>query len=108
MKVATNQLPIWFRPIAPEPKPNVFEKIKERITDFRNVHALKQHLQHRTPAESPVKKEALKQVADAPIDVVNNPVPEGWEGGREFNCGEQKSRTLSPRRKTTLSRRNLR
>jgi hypothetical protein len=89
----------------------VLERIKAGITDLRDVHEFKQYLKNRTPAESPVQKEALKQVpkiADAPIDVVNKPVPEGWEGGREFNCGEQKSRTLSPRRKTTLSRRNLR
>jgi hypothetical protein len=99
MKVVTPLLPNWLRPIAPDSKPNVFEKVTERIQHIRNVHYIK----HRKPAESPVKTEPFKQVPKivARIEVVE-PVKkrEGtWEGGNKFNCCEQRSRTFSPRRK---------
>ena len=103
----------------PDPEPNLFQKLDEIVQAHINIYKLKNATRKRLgkPTESPVKEEPLKQepkTTDAPIDigVVEKKRSDNteivWEGGSKFNCGEQKSRTLSPRRKTARSQRNLR
>ena len=114
MKVVTPQLPIWLRPIAPDSKHNPIEKMHDKFDNYLTIRRLNARLRKKS-GESLEKKESFEQVpkiADAPIEVVK-PEPEGgltniWEGGSKFDCGEQQSRTFSPRRKTALSQRNLR
>ena len=110
MKVLTPNLPNWLRQIEPEPKPNMSENIKGQINNAMDVRRL--NATHKTPGASPGEKVSFKpKIVNPPITVTEVTKPDSgvtWEGGRKFNSGEQKSNILSPRRKTALSRRNLR
>ena len=114
-KVVVPLMAPYYQLREPEPEPNLFQKMDEIVQGYINIYKMKNATRKRLgkPTESPVKEKPLKQehkIADAPpIEVVKQePSRDIWEGGSKFNCGEQKSRTLSPRRKTARSRRNLR